>query len=134
MTEIYDEIKSYIALIDPDLLEVEDKLDFYIEDVVDRVLVYTNRQQLIDEGVDLAEVIPARIRKGIASMVSQFYRTMQSSIEGSKEVTSVADHGQKVSFSNEIRSSFIGTEDKEIFGSFASTLNNFRLPTIVENI
>ncbi len=143
MDEIIARIKDYVLIIDGSLTD-DDYLDYVIGDVVDRALIYTNRIQLVDayeeEEVEEGESheeeapIPSELERPLASVVVGVYKTVQGNAEATTgAISSIKDNGQEVSYTNELASFVSSKSDAEIFSSVRSLLNNFRIPTIVEN-
>lgn len=131
-------IKEYVQIINP-AIEDNDFLDYVIDSVVERSLIYMNRLQLDDDDVsdfysdsdDVPPVLPAELERTLAEVVVGAYRNMQALPTAGKEVTSLSDNGQTVNYSDSV-SSFLNRSDSEIFSSAISLLNQYRLPTIVE--
>ena len=118
-------IKDYVETINATAAEAssEDILDFTIDEVCDRVLLYLN-----DTGLDEAlERVVARIVSGI---FNQTYNS-QSSTESDQAISSVSDNGQSVSFSNEIKSYLVSTDDNELFAGFSKLLARYRRINVV---
>ena len=144
MDEIIARIKDYVLIIDGDLTD-DDYLDYVIGDVVDRVLIYTNRIQLVDayeedledeevEEEDYEVPIPSELERPLASVVVGVYKTVQSNTEATTgAISSIKDNGQEVNYTSELASFVSSKSDAEIFSGVRSLLNNFRIPTVVDN-
>lgn len=98
-------------------------LEYVINEVVDRVLLYLNDTTL-DEAL---ERVVARIVSGI------FNQTVNSKDSTSSEsaINSVSDNGQSVSFSNEVKNYLATTEDNELFAGFSQLLARYRRINVV---
>jgi hypothetical protein len=153
MDEIIGRIKEYALVFKPSLTD-DDLLDLIVEELADRVLAYTNREQLIrdyEEDVvdypitdktDTTETyynfwknyggypIPPVLEKPLARTVVQVASTVEDDLEG-KEIKSISDQGQSITFSDEVQSYLSSTSDTEIFMSIKSMLDKFRIPTVV---
>ena len=118
-------IKDYVETINATAAEAssEDILDFTIDEVCDRVLLYLN-DTVLDEAL---ERVVARIVSGI---FNQTYNS-QSSTESDQAISSVSDNGQSVSFSNEIKSYLVSTDDNELFAGFSKLLARYRRINVV---
>jgi len=118
-------IKEYVQKINATAAEAssEDILDFTINEVYDRVLLYLNDTAL-DEAL---ERVVARIVSGI---FNQTYNS-KSSTESDQAISSVSDNGQSVSFSNEIKNYLVSTDDNELFAGFAKLLARYRRINVV---
>lgn len=103
--------------------EDDDLLDFTIDEVVDRVLIYLNREDL-----------PENLLRIVAKVVVTGYQEAarghdQAAPEA--EIASMSDNGQSVSFRSAITSYFSSSSDAEIFGSFAPLLARYRRVNVV---
>lgn len=156
MDEIIARIKDYVLIINGDLTD-DDYLDFVIADVVDRALIYMNRRQLVegyerfisDNGgvyysgdyvVDVTGTkqpvlpIPTELERALAGVVTGVYKTVLDNTEATTgAVNSLEDNGQKVTYASELTSFISSKSDSEIFSGVRALLNNFRIPTVVDN-
>jgi hypothetical protein len=156
MDELKTRIKEYALIISPTITEGE-YLDFIAEDVVDRVLAYTNRNQLIrdyEEDVEdypitdktddtetyytfwkyyTAYPIPPELERTIARILVQTHQTVSDIEDKEREVTSMKDQDQSVTFADRMKSYLATQEDSDIFSGATKILNKFRIPTIVDN-
>src|SRR5690606_408527 len=87
MDDIIEEIKDYALVIDSTLTD-DDFLEFVVASVVDRFLIYTNRQQLVAQyEEDLADYeadddiwedysfpVPEVVKRVLASVVTGVYK------------------------------------------------------------
>jgi hypothetical protein len=100
-------------------------------------LIYTNRAQLLleyEEEIEAEEditsyPIPPVLEKPIARVVLQTYNSLKEDFKG-REVKSMSDSGQSVTFGDEIQSYMASKEDSNIFMSIKYLLDKFRIPTI----
>lgn len=153
MDDTIERIKEYVLIVDSTLDDDNDLLDFTIASVVDRVLAYTNRQQLVAGYEDFLEntfysgnyivdrngeyqpvlPIPTEIERAIASVVCSAYRTqVNSNTATTGNITQVNDNGQSISYGDGLATYFTSKSDAELFSSIKGLLDNFRIPTIVE--
>ncbi len=149
MEEIIARIKGYVLVIYPtilaDLSMTDAQLDFVIADVVDRVLAYTNRQQLVEQyEEDLLDVnvdeedyvlpIPREIERGLAKTVVSSMKTLNSNNTAENGViTQLSDNGQSISYSDKVASFFNSSDDSEIFSGMLGVLERYILPNIPNN-
>lgn len=152
MDDIIERIKEYVLVVDSSL-EDDDILDFTIASAIDRVLAYTNRQQLVAGYEDFLEddfytgnyfygrdrerhpilPIPTELERPIASVVVGAYRTLVNSNAGvTGNIKQMSDNGQSISYGEGLATYFTGKSDAEIFSGISTILDNFRIPTIVE--
>jgi hypothetical protein len=156
MDEIKNSILEKVLIINSDLSEDDDVLNLVIDEVVDRVLTYTNRYQLIrdyEEDVEdypitdksdtdetyylfwkkyTAYPIPTQLVLPIARVVNQTYKTYQDSTDA-KEIKSISDGNQSITFGDSLESYMANKDDEEVLMGLRNLLNNFRIPTIVES-
>lgn len=124
MDDIAENIKAYALVIEEDLESQSDLLELIIDSVIDRFLIYTNRQQLDEE-----EQVPEVLERTLA-MIS--VKIMQGLLNDSKfAITGASDNGQSVNFSNEVVSYMSSIEDRKVFEGVTELLNKFRLATVV---
>lgn len=118
-------IKEYVQKINATAAEAssEDILDFTINEVYDRVLLYLNDTSL-DEAL---ERVVARIVSGI---FNQTYNS-KSSTESDQAIRSISDNGQSVSFSNEVKNYLVSADDNELFAGFSKLLARYRRINVV---
>lgn len=108
--------KEYAKLLN-DKIEDGDLLDFVTLEVKDRVLVYLNDDELDTK----LERIVARIVSGVFT----------ESLEGkggelARNISSVSDNGQTVSYSDKVKSYLVSTDDPELFSGFSKLLTPYR--------
>ena len=109
-------IKEYAKLLN-NKIEDGDLLDFVTLEVVDRVLVYLNDNELDTK----LERIVARIVSGI------FTESMESTDgELAHNISSVSDNGQTISYSDKVKSYLVSTDDSELFSGFSKLLAPYR--------
>jgi hypothetical protein len=140
MDEVISRIKEYIAVIDDSII-ADNYLDLVIQEVIDRVLIYTNRGQLladfeseVEAGSDITSYpIPPILELPIARAVVQVHKSVKEDMT-SREVSSIKDGVQSITFGTEIQSYMATTKDAELFLSMKYLLDKFRIPTIVGNI
>lgn len=118
-------IEGYVKKINEAaaLSENEEVLDFSIEEVGDRVLLYLNRTDL----PEATERIVARIVSGI---FNQTVNTI-SSTSADAAISSMSDNGQSISFSNEVKNYLATTDDNELFAGFSKLLARYRRINVV---
>ena len=146
MEDVIERITEYVVALDS-TLEDHALLDFAVRDVVDRTLMYTNRQQLVPQyerdllvydADDLAWEtyefpIPAQLERALASVVTGYIQTATAKASSQKEVKSVSDNGQSITYGESMKSFFASTSDTEIFSGTTALLNRFRLGKVVRN-
>jgi len=151
MNELLQRIKEYALTLYPEM-EDNDLLNQVIAEVVDRVLAYTNRYQLVAgyerflsgkyyEGDYTVDVegnripilpIPTELERTIARIVVSSYKGIGKLISSDMpEIKSLSDNGQSVTYGDYIGNYFNSKEDSDIFASAKSILDNYRIPVIV---
>jgi hypothetical protein len=112
-------------------LEEEAILDFVVDNVIDRVLIYTNRIQLEEEADDSEDQkIPVELETSLALVVVGVTKTVKNLED--KEIKKVDDNGQSVTYGEQIASYLSRASDTDIFLSVKGLLDNFRIPTVVK--
>lgn len=123
MEKTVENIKKYLAIINPDFKD-SDLLEFVIGEILDRVQLYLNTEQ-----------IPTKIERILAQIVNTSFKrclnNMELSTEVDKAISSVSDNGQSVSYANEITRYFTTASDEEIFSGFTSLLSRYRRIKVV---
>ncbi len=123
MDTTIENIKKYLAIINPDFKD-NDLLEFIIYEVLDRVQLYLNTEQ-----------IPTKIERILAQIINTSLKkclnNMELSTEVDKAISSVSDNGQSVSYANEITRYFTTASDEEIFSGFTSLLSRHRRIKVV---
>ena len=123
--EQLDRIKEYVKTIDTAAADdsANALLEYVINEVVDRVLLYLNDAAL-DEAL---ERVVARIVSGIFNQTTN----SKDSTQSDSAISSVSDNGQSVSFSNEVKNYLATTEDNELFAGFSKLLARYRRINVV---
>lgn len=103
--------------------ENADLLDFSIDEVADRVLLYLNRKDLPTE----TEHIVARI---VSRIFNQTINSKSSTVTD-LAISSMSDNGQSISFSNEVKNYLSSANDNELFTGFAKLLAPYRRINVV---
>lgn len=117
MEEQIEKIKSYVEVLSPQI-EQDDVFDFNVREVVDRILNHTNRKQLPIE----LERITA---KAIISIYKKIENDKENNGEQEKEISSISDNGQSVSYSDKVKTYMINSSDDDLFFGFISQINKF---------
>lgn len=117
MEEQIEKIKSYIEVLSPQI-EQDDVFDFNVRETVDRVLNHINRKQLPIE----LERITA---KAIISIYKKIENDKENNGEQEKEISSISDNGQSVSYSDKVKTYMINSSDDDLFFGFISQFNKF---------
>lgn len=153
MDDIVLSIKGYVKIIDSDITD-DDYLDYIIEEVVDRALLYMNRGQLVAgyerflsgdyykgdyyrdvTGTDQPILpIPEELERPLARIVIGSFKTVAENRDAdTTTIKSIKDNGQEVSYGESVVSYLSSKDDSDVFSSITRLLNKFRIPTIVEN-
>jgi len=109
-------IKEYAKLLNDKIVD-GDLLDFVTLEVIDRVLVYLNDDELDTK----LERIVARIVSGIFAESSN-----NSSGDLAHEIKSISDNGQTISYSDQVKSYLVSKDDEELFSGFSKLLAPYR--------
>ena len=128
MDETKAKIKNYLEIINPNIGDIEAELvDFSIDEVIDRVLLYLN-----------SDIIPIKTERILANIVNTGLKKCQREIELSSDgnmvdhaISSISDNGQSISYANEVTKYFTTASDEELFSGFSSLLNRYRRIRVV---
>lgn len=109
--ENIEKIKEYIFMLSPELQE--DNIDFYIGEIIDRVLIYTKRKEL-----------PIELERIIARMyVDKIkFETEKAKIEHG-DILSISDNGQSLSFKGKNES--LNANRFDIIDNYSNILDRF---------
>ena len=109
-------IKEYAKLLNDKIVD-GDLLDFVTLEVIDRVFVYLNDDELDTK----LERIVARIVSGIFAESSN-----NSSGDLAHDIKSISDNGQTISYSDQVKSYLVSKDDEELFSGFSKLLAPYR--------
>jgi len=109
-------IKEYAKLLN-NKIEDGDLLDFVTLEVVDRVLVYLNDNEL-----------DTKLERIVARIVSGIFTESIESADGelAHNISSVSDNGQTISYSDKVKLYLVSTDDSELFSGFSKLLAPYR--------
>lgn len=156
MDDVIARIKGFVTTLYPtiltDLSISNEYLEFIVGDVVDRALVYMNRDQLVyqyekdlvsysqdNSAYDLfwAEYeypIPPRLEKTLAKVVVGAVKTVKEHNTAELgAVKSVSDNGQSVTFADQLTNFFSSSNESEVFSGSLELLDRYMLPTVLKD-
>ena len=112
-------IKEYVGKINTAISADDNELlDFVIDEVVDRVLLYLNETSL-DE----------RLERIVARVIVAVYNQTNNSKESTgveNSITSISDNGQSISYSKEVKNYLATADDGALFSGFSALLAPYR--------
>lgn len=112
-----DRIKQYVSVLNSNI-EQDEVFDFNVREIIDRILNYTNRNKL-----------PAELERVLAKAIINIYKKIiyeeNNNGEEQKEVSSINDNGQSVSFSDKVKTYMINSSDDDLFLGFVNQINRF---------
>lgn len=121
--DIVTRIKGYVSAIDSTINTADGSLDFAINEVADRVMLYLNREDL-----------PPRVERIVARVViAVSKKTAAEQAAGGQEqaITSVSDNGQRIAYSENAKRYLATAEDQELFTGFTKLLAPYRRIKVV---
>jgi hypothetical protein len=145
MEPIIDRIKSYVLVLDSTITN-NAFLDFIVNDVVDRALVYMNRaylktkyesdlEDVTVEESDYVLPLPKELERVLAGAVIGTLKTVKERNDAeTSAVKSMSDNGQSVSFGDQISNYMSTTGDNEIFLGIRDLLDNYKLGEVLKNV
>lgn len=109
-------IKNYAKILNTEITD-GNLLDFTVDEVIDRVLIYLNDT-----------VLDIKLERIVAKIVAGVFAQNQANNLGevSHEVSSISDNGQSISYSDKVKSFLISADDTELFGGFTKLLAPYR--------
>ena len=122
MDEMVAKIKEYLKILDPNIEDNDDLLDFVIRETLDRVQLYLN-----------SETIPEILTRVLARMINTCLKKVNEEISSSDNqvISSISDNGQSISYANEVKKYFTSATDEELFSGFTSILSRYRRVKVV---
>ena len=132
MEEKLSRIKDYLGILNQGLDTIEYNhtglIDFVILEIVDRVCLYLNRED-----------IPQRVERIIANIVNSNLGKVLAIIDNDDElspmpqqvISSISDNGQSISYVNDVKKYFASARDEEVFSGFSSLLSRYRRVSVV---
>ena len=112
-----DRIKQYVSVLNSNI-EQDEEFDFNVREIIDRILNYTNRNEL---PVELERVLV----KAIINIYKKIENEQNNNGEEQKEVSSISDNGQSISFSDKVKTYMINSSDDDLFFGFLTQINRF---------
>lgn len=109
-------IRNYAKIINSTISDGS-LLDFAIDEVFDRTLLYLN-----DTTLD------QRLERVVARIVAGVFAQNSASQDGQpeREISSITDNGQTISYSDGIKKYLVSTDDTELFSGFSKLLAPYR--------
>jgi len=120
-TDQVERIEEYARTINATIENGEEDtalLEYAVEAVIDRALLYLNRNSL-DE----------RLEKVVADVVVSVFMKIKNNYNSSDvetAISSISDNGQTVSYSGEVKNYLQTSSDNELFGGFTNVLARYR--------
>ncbi len=110
-------IKQYVSVLNSNI-EQDEEFDFNVREIIDRILNYTNRKEL---PVELERIIA----KAIINIYKKIENEQNNNGEEEKEISSISDNGQSISFSDKVKTYMINSSDDDLFFGFLTQINRF---------
>lgn len=117
MEKQIEKIKEYVKVLNSQI-EQDDIFDFNVKEVIDRILNHTNRNQL---PIELERVIA----KAIVGIYKKIENDESNNGEQEREISSISDNGQSVSYSDKVKTYMVNSNDDDLFYGFLSQINKF---------
>ena len=126
-SEQVERIKENVMKFNKTIDETEDAdlLEYAVEAVIDRTLLYLNHERLEE-----------RFEKVVADVVGgnfNKYKTNLNTRGTDLAVSSISDNGQSISYSNEIKNYLANSTDNELFSGFAGILSRYRRVNVISD-
>lgn len=117
MEKQIEKIKEYVKILNYQINQ-DEIFDFNVRETVDRVLNHINRKQL---PIELERVIA----KAIVSIYKKIKNDEENNGEQEKEISSISDNGQSISYSDKVKTYMLNNSDDDLFYGFLSQINKF---------
>ena len=112
MEKSIEKIKQYVLKLKPDFKNI----DFEVEEMVDRVILYTKMT-----------AIPLELERILAKTIVSLAKDKEYlSSEETGEISSVSDNGQSISFKDKSKSRTIRETDLDILDGIREILDKYR--------
>lgn len=118
-------LKAYTILVNASAEADDELLVFVVEEILDRVRLYLNRD-------DVPVIVERPLAKVIASIFNKYKNTVASN-DVETQISSVSDNGQSVSYSNSVKSYLTTSSDDELFTGVNELLKRYRGLHFVSN-
>lgn len=114
------QIEQYAQTLNSTIPEPGDAtLDFIVDEVADRVMIYLN-----------ATSIPEILNRVLARIVVGIYNKAQAEMTATggaeREIKQISDNGQSVTFGEEAKNYLASATDEDIFSGFEAILKRYR--------
>ena len=132
MDETSAKIKSYLKIVNKDIDEIELKneglIDFVIGEVIDRVLLFLNSENI---PVKIERILANVVNTGLTRCLNTIERTKEGITDVDRAISSVSDNGQSISYANEVTRYFTTVSDEELFTGVTALLSRYRRVKVV---
>lgn len=132
MDEFNAKIRAYLNVVNKRLDEIEQNhyglIDFVIGEVVDRILLFLNRDEIPQK---LERIVANIVNTGITRCLKTIDLTKEGTADVDRAITGVSDNGQSISYANEVTRYFTTASDEELFTGFTALLSRYRRVTVV---
>lgn len=115
-------IKEYIQIINPNV-EDNDMLNFCINEVSDRILLYLNM-----------DTIPTKLERLLSKIINTGLQKCIKSMDNDGAdvfINSISDNGQTISYTNEVKKYFATASDEELFNGVSNLISRYRRVNVV---
>lgn len=149
MDDVIARIKNYILefiypTICADLGISGDYLDFIVRDVVDKALIFTNREQLVKQyerdltcpDIDTTDPyypyipLPQPLERVVAKTVVETARTIVVADQGFA-IDTLSDNGQTIKYGDQLLNFFNSSDDATVFAGSLTVLRRYMIANTV---
>lgn len=132
MDETNAKIKAYLRIVNGsfDIIDQNNEglIDFVIGEVIDRVLLFLNRDTIPEK---VERILANVVNTGLTRYLKIVEQTKEGTADVDRAITSVSDNGQSISYANEVTRYFSTASDDELFAGFTSLLSRYRRAKVV---
>jgi len=94
-------------------------LDFIVDEVADRVMIYLNAQ-------DVPEILNRVLARIVVGIYNKAEAEMNATGGAEREIKQISDNGQSVTYGDEAKNYLATATDEDIFSGFETILKRYR--------
>lgn len=113
-----ERVKTYVAIVNTNVTSDDDLLTFAVTEVFDRLRLYLNRD-------DVPVLVERPVAKVVGSIFNKYKKT-GGDTDVEREISSISDNGQSVSYSQKVKTYLSTATDEEVFSGVEPLLKQYR--------
>ena len=113
-------IEQYAKKLNSNIPEPgDDTLDFIVDEIADRVMIYLNAD-------DINPVLNRVLARIVVGVYNKAQAEMNSTGGSEREVKQISDNGQSITYGEEAKNYLVNATDEDIFSGFEAILKRYR--------